>query len=161
MLTKANVTYDTDYFTSLFRKVKAFNVCNYKGARIPLQHNNINVANFRSYLTRFDYPQIHVLQFIEYGFPLGLWTDAYLEPCNRNHSSAYSYFSYIDKFVAKELKKVGLSGPFSSPPFNDMMLSPLMTSHKKPNGRRAVFDASFGFYSLNKNTPEKAYHEME
>ena len=41
------------------------------------------------------------------------------------------------------------------------MISPLMTSPKKPNSRRAVFDASFGLYSLNKNTPERAYHETE
>ena len=36
-----------------------------------------------------------------------------------------------------------------------------MTSPKKPNSRRAVFDASFGLYSLNKNTPERAYHDTE
>ena len=37
------------------------------------------------------------------------------------------------------------------------MTSPLMTAHKKPNSRRAVFDASFGQFSLNLNTPEKCY----
>ena len=37
------------------------------------------------------------------------------------------------------------------------MISPLMTSVKKPDSRRAVFDASFGDYSLNLNTPEKCY----
>ena len=36
-----------------------------------------------------------------------------------------------------------------------------MTSHKKPASRRPVFDASFGLYSLNKNTPEKSYHDAE
>ena len=98
---------------------------------------------------------------MEFGFPLGLWTDAYLVPSTANHSSAYSYFSYVDKFIETELEKLGLSGPYKSSPFDKLMLSPIMTSHKKPNGRRTVFDASFGLYSLNKNTPEKAYHETE
>ena len=35
------------------------------------------------------------------------------------------------------------------------------TGGTKPNSRRTVFDASFGLYSLNKNTPEKAYHDAE
>ena len=149
------------YFIDLHNAVKIYNVNNYKGARIPLQHNNINVANFRAYLTKFSYPHIHILQYVEFGFPLGLWSDAYLVPSTRNHSSSYSYFTYVDKFVATELEKTGLTGPFDSAPWDDLMLSPMMTSHKKPASRRPVFDASFGLYSLNKNTPEKSYHETE
>ena len=62
---------------------------------------------------------------------------------------------YIDKFIESELSNVGLIGPFDSAPLEGIMLSPLMTALKKTNSRRAVFDASFGLYSLNKNTPEK------
>ena len=156
-----NTSFSKDYFVGLHNAVKIFNVSNYKGARIPLKHNNINVEKFRSYLTRLSYPHIHVLQYVEFGFPLGLWTDAYLEPSTRNHSSSYSYYTFIDKFVTSELDKTGLTGPFDVSPWEKIMVSPLMTSHKKPNSRRAVFDASFGLYSLNKNTPERAYHETE
>ena len=156
-----HAVFNKQYFLDLHESVKVFNTNNYKGARIPLKHNNMNVDTFRSLLTRFNYPHLHVLQFIEFGFPLGLWTDAYLEPCSKNHSSAYSYFSFVDKFVATELEKLGITGPFEKSPWNTVMVSPIMTSHKKPNGRRTVFDASFGLYSLNKNTPEKSYHESE
>ena len=156
-----NKTFPMSYFTNLHLAVKSYKVFNYMGARIPLEHNNINVKNFRHYLTKFNYPHIHLLQFVEFGFPLGLWSDSYLEPSTNNHSSAYSYFTYIDKFVQTELENVGLTGPFEAAPFSDVMLSPLMTSTKKPSGRRTVFDASFGMFSLNKNTPEKAYHETE
>ena len=156
-----NKSFSKSYFLDLHKAVKVYNVNNYKGARIPLEHNNINVAKFRSYLTKFSYPHIHILQYIEFGFPLGLWSDSYLEPSTKNHSSAYSYFSYLDKFVDTELGKVGLTGPFEKAPLENFMISPLMTSPKKPSARRAVFDASFGLYSLNKNTPMKAYHETE
>ena len=154
-------TFTRSYFLNLFNSVKLYNVNNYKGARIPLQHNNINVVNFRAYLTKYGYPHIHILQYVEFGFPLGLWSDAFLVPSTSNHSSSYSYHTYIDKFVETELDKLGMTGPFDRAPWDNLMLSPLMTSHKKPSSRRAVFDASFGMFSLNKNTPEKAYHETE
>ena len=149
-LYKENKSFPKSYFIELHNAVKVYNVSNYKGARIPLKHNNINVDIFRSYLSKFSYPHIHVLQYVEFGFPLGLWTDAYLEPSTKNHSSSYSYHSYIDKFIDTELCKTGLTGPFEVSPWEKIMLSPLMTSPKKPNSRRAVFDASFGLYSLNK-----------
>ena len=156
-----NETFSQEYFLELHRAVKLYDTHNYKGARIPLQHNNINVAAFRSFLTKFKYPHIHILQYVEYGFPLGLWTESFLVPSTTNHSSSYSYYSYVDKFVESELKNRGLTGPCESAPWDNLMLSPMMTSHKKPSSRRTVFDASFGMYSLNKNTPEKAYHECE
>ena len=142
-----NPRFNKSYFVDLHNAVKIYNVSNYKGARIPLKHNNIDVETFRSYLTKFSYPHIHILQYVEYGFPLGLWTDAYLEPSTKNHSSSYSFHSFIDKFIDTELSKTGLTGPFKASPWEKMMISPLMTSPKKPNSRRAVFDASFGLYS--------------
>ena len=154
-------TFSKQYFLNLQKAVKVYNVNNYKGARIPLQHNNINVENFRALLTKFRYQHIHILQYVEFGFPLGLWSDAFLVPSTRNHSSSYSYHTFVDKFVENELDKLGITGPFDSAPWDNLMISPMMTSHKKPSGRRTVFDASFGVYSLNKNTPEKAYHETE
>ena len=113
---------------------------NYRGARIRLEHNNINVDSFRSLLTKYSYPHMHLLQYVEFGFPLGLWSDAYLEPATRNHSSAYTYYTYLDKFVETELEKLGMTGPFDSSPWEDAMVSPMMTSAKKPSGRRPVFD---------------------
>ena len=88
------------YYVDLHLAVKSFKTNNYNGARIPLRHNNINVEKFRVYLSQFNYPHQHILQYIEFGFPLGLWTDAYLVPCTRNHSSSYSYFSFIFRCAA-------------------------------------------------------------
>ena len=94
---------------------------------------------------------------MEYGFPLGLQEDFTLKPVLKNHSSSYEYYSHVDKFIKKELLKGGMCGPFATSPFQDLMISPLMTSPKKPNSRRTVFDASFSEYSLNLNTPDKLY----
>ena len=77
---KEHSKFDKLYFVNLHNAVKMYGVHNYRGARIPLAHNGINVDNFRSYLTKFNYPHLHILQFVEFGFPLGLWSDAFLEP---------------------------------------------------------------------------------
>ena len=83
--------------------------------------------------------------------------DFSLHPNLKNHSSAYEYFSHIDKFLKTELSLGGLTGPFLTSPYSPVMTSPLMTAPKKPASCRAVFDASFGEFSLNLNTPEKIY----
>jgi hypothetical protein len=154
-LFKENEHFPMSYFVNLHNVVKSYGVHNYRGARIPLAHNNINVDTFRSYLTKYSYPHLHILQFVQFGFPLGLWSDAFLEPSVKNHSSAYSYYKFVDKFVESELDKLGVTGPFETSPWDGVMVSPMMTAHKKPNSRRTVFDASFGLYSLNKNTPRE------
>ena len=80
-----------------------------------------------------------------------------LKPVLKNHSSSYEYYLHVDKFVRKELELGGMTGPFPTSPFDNIMISPLMTSHNKPNSRRTVFDASFSDFSLNVNTPDKLY----
>ena len=123
---------------------------------VKLEHNVINIDKFRELLPA-DFEDLSILQYLEFGFPIGLYDNYSLFPVLKNHSSSYSYFTHIDKFISKELLKTGLTGPFSSSPFDPVMTSPLMTAIKKPGSRRTVFDASFFDFSLNGNTPEKSY----
>ena len=53
------------YFLDLHESVKLYDTNNYRGARIPLKHNNINVECFRNYLVKFSYPHSHILQYVE------------------------------------------------------------------------------------------------
>ena len=98
-----------------------------------------------------------IFQYLEFRFPLGSQEDYILKPVLKNHSSSYEYFKHVDKFIKNELEKGGITGPFKTSPFMNIMTSPLMTSPKKPSSRRTVFDASFSDYSLNLNTPDKLY----
>ena len=134
------------------------NTPNFKGARIPLAHTGLNIANWRKLLVGYG-DGVELLQFMEFGFPLGLVESPDLAPCERNHGSAYQYFPHIDKFVTAEIIRGGLTGPFTEPPWPDFMLSPLMTAPKKPDSRRPVFDATFGNKSLNNATPADCYLE--
>ena len=132
------------------------NTPNYRGARIPLAHTGLNIKNWRKLLIGYGESN-ELLQFMEFGFPLGLVESPVLSPCERNHGSAYQFYPHIDKFVTNEIILGGLTGPFNSPPWPGLMLSPLMTAPKKPNSRRSVFDATFGDNSLNNATPNDCY----
>ena len=150
-----SIEFPASYFLNLHDEVKRGGTYNYAGARTSLEHCRINVPKFRELLT--DHDDMEILQYLEYGFPLGLAQEFELESCTQNHSSAMEYFSYIDAFFQKEVKLHGVTGPMTESPFLCTKVSPLMTAVKKPGGRRPVFDASFGDLSINNNTPQKEY----
>ena len=130
---------------------------NYLGARIPLQHTRLNIQRWRSHL--IGYEGAEIVQFLQYGFPIGLSQNPppTLVSTLRNHGSSYQYYKHMDEFLSTGLDRCELAGPCLGPPFTEVHISPLMTAVKKPDGRRAVFDATFGEQSLNNNTPTDAY----
>ena len=160
---EANVRFPPDYFCALHELVNSAGAFypagtpNYLGARVPLQHTGLHLDKWRKHL--LGYEHVELCQYLEFGFPLGLQQDPEpaLRSSSRNHGSAYQYYTWIDKFVETGLYNCDLSGPMTAPPFNSFQTSPLMTAPKKPNGRRAVFDATFGESSLNLNTPSDHY----
>ena len=80
-----------------------------------------------------------------------------LESSLSNHGSSYNFYPYWDEFLAKGVKNCDVVGGFSSSPFQDVHISPVMTAEKKPSSRRCVFDATFGDFSLNNSTPSDQY----
>ena len=158
-----NAFYPVDYFVMLHNLTAsagehyAAGTPNYLGARIPLEHTRFCLPKWREYLA--DYEQNCLVQFLEFGFPLGLSKNPSprLVSSTTNHGSSYKYYKYLDEFFMKGLEKCELSGPCRFPPFKEVHISPLMTAPKKPFARRVVFDATFGEYSLNRNTPGEMY----
>lgn len=154
-------TFPPAYFIDLHQRVSSYmpsNTPNHLGARIPLVHSRLNLKAWRWHLVGYDCPEL--CQFIEFGFPLGLESDPTLKSTLRNHGSSYQFYPWWDNFLIKEIEddeKMGVSGPFSSSPFSNPVISPLMTAPKKPNERRPVFDATFGEFSLNNATPSDTY----
>ena len=158
-----NVDFPMEYFVALHVLVSSPTAQypaytpNYAGARIPLQHTNLKIERWRYHLVGYEGAEI--VQFLQYGFPLGLSVNPppTLVSALRNHGSSYQFYSYLDEFLSTGLDRCELAGPFVVPPFEDVHVSPLMTAVKKPDGRRAVFDATFGEHSLNNGTPTDEY----
>ena len=161
LILDSNQVYPVDYFVALHEAVTAPGVHfragtpNYLGARIPLSHTSLNIKNWHELL--MDYPHREIVQFLEFGFPLGLQQEPVLESSLKNHSSSYQYYDFVDDFFRVGLEQREIAGPCRVPPFPCVHVSPLMTAPKKPGSRRAVFDATFGTYSLNNNTPKDIF----
>ena len=157
-----NERFTSEYFIGLHSLVAASgfdypaNTYNFDGARIPLSHTKLNIPKWKELLA--TYPKKDILDKLEFGFPIGISKEPDLEPSLKNHSSSYLFYSWLDKFCIKEIQHCGLTGPFGNVPFSEYHISPMMTSHKKPDKRRCVFDATFGM-SLNKSTPKEFYLE--
>ena len=157
--------YPVDYYVGLHNKCSAAGsrgqykwpayTPNYIGARVRLKHTTFNLENWRRHLIGYQNPEI--IQYLEFGFPLGMEDNPTLIPAKANHGSAYQYYPWLDKFFTSGLLKGGVTGPCGSSPFEDAMIAPLMTAPKKPSDRRAVYDATFGSYSLNNSTPPDHY----
>ena len=128
---------------------------NHLGARIALPHVKLKIHRWRDHLIGYEHAEL--VQYLEYGFPLGLVPEPDLESCSSNHGSAYTWYSFVDKFICTELTQGGLTGPFEKAPWWNLVVSPLMTAHKKVKSRRTVYDATFGDKSLNNSTPSDYY----
>ena len=99
-----NLDYPSDYFVNLHNHVVEYGTYNFNGARLKLSHSKINVDCFRSLLpSNFD--DLSILQYMEFGFPLGLDENFTLLPVLRNHSSSYNYFTHVDEFISTEVGK--------------------------------------------------------
>ena len=163
---QVNQKYPSAYFCALHQLVNSAGnhypegTPNHLGARIPLHHTGLNLDMWRKHLIGYESPEI--AQYLEFGFPIGLQQDPppVLEASYRNHGSSYQYFKWIDEFIETGLEFCDVTGPLVESPFTSLNTSPLMTAVKKPGGRRAVFDASFGDFSINNNTPSDNYLGM-
>ena len=162
----ADRVFTKDYYTALHNITAAPGVRadgtvypvftpNHLGARVELPHIKLKLNKWREHLIGYEHAEL--VQFLQFGFPLGLVTSPDLESCGRNHGSAYMWYRHVDKFISTEVSAGGLTGPFQRAPWWDTTISPLMTAHKKVRSRRTVFDATFGDKSLNNSTPNDTY----
>jgi hypothetical protein len=163
---KVNQVFTPDYFVALHNITAAAGVHgdgstygtftpNHLGARVSLPHTKLRLERWRYHLRGYD--KVEICQLIEFGFPVGVDTNQELECKTRNHGSSYMWYSHVDKFITKEVVECGVTGPYTLSPWKDIVISPLMTAHKKPRGRRTVFDATYGELSVNNATPGDKY----
>ena len=135
-------------FRAIFDVVACTGQFNFRAARIPLP-SALRISRWRSALR--GYKDQHIVEYLEYGWPIGINRDAALRSHMGNHPSARAHQADVEHYVATELSHRALLGPFDGPPTNRCHVSPLMTRPKKGSQfRRVIVDLSWPKgYSIN------------
>jgi hypothetical protein len=141
----------------IYDMVRATGVPNFLLARQPLPHG-LNIDKWRFYLQ--GHTDSSLVDFLQYGFPVGFNPDCPLTPTLSNHASATNNLQHVEHYLTTEIEAGAILGPFSTPPFWPWThLSPLMTREKKASvHRRVIVDLSWPQgASVNGGTPLETY----
>ena len=118
---------------------------NYRAARIPLP-SVLNINNWRTDLV--GYTDYGIVEFLAYGWPIGIDREAILQSQLFSHPSARAHPSDVTHYIVTELGHRALLGPFEGPPAVNCHFSPLMTRPKR--------DSKFFRVIINLSWPQGA-----
>ena len=146
----------------MFERVNHSGVPNFRGLRISLPGNKLNIPLWRNLLA--EYNDRAVCEFLEFGFPLDF--DTSINLCTeerRNHKGAREHPKFVDQYLCNEVARSRIAGPFKSNPFSvPIMVSPLNTVPKSSSDeRRVIVDLSWpqGKGSVNSGISKEMYLE--
>ena len=114
---------------------------NYQQARIPVTH----ALHTDNWLTMLEhYHDQRLLQYIQFGFPLGYTARHPPQQNFRNHALALKYPAQVEAYLHKELSMDSLLGPFKDNPLHTAHMNPIMSHPKKESAsRRIILDLSY------------------
>lgn len=129
-------------FAQLYQEVKASNLPNCIGAKIPV-YSGLHVERWVILLQ--NYHDNELCHFLAYGWPVGFYAEEIPSSVPENHPSAVNFPQHIHDFIATELSFKALEGPVQASPFKPWSrISPLMTRPKKGSSqRRVIVDLSY------------------
>lgn len=129
-------------FANIYQAVLKTGLPNFAAAKIPLQ-SGINVQQWKEALVAYHDQEL--IQFLDFGWPLGFYKKRPPVSVTVNHQSAKDHPEHVKAFIHNECELNALLGPFHSPPFEPWTrVSPMMTRPKKDSeARRVIVDLSF------------------
>ena len=144
------------FLLSLQDEVARSGSYNYARVRRPVP-SGLNIAAWRQNLV--GYHDAHLVDFLEFGWPVNFDRSQPLLPALANHPSASSFDRHIQHYIDTEISHGALLGPYSNPPILPFHSSPLMTAPKKDSEyRRVVMDLSWpAGCSINDGVSREAY----
>ena len=146
---------DTEAYFKVVDMVLHSGIPNYQGMPIPLP-STFNWDFLKA--NTIDYHDKAFIDYIMYGFPLGLNRNHTITSNSLdNHSSAFHFPQAVSDFIAAELEAGALMGQFTAPPHHSYTWFPLMR-HPKGKGRRIILNLSFGRDSVNNHTDTTCYN---
>ena len=124
---------------------------NCDGVCIPL-YSTLDIEAWNKYLPLHNDGRL--IEFLNYGFPLGVQGSVLARKTVKNHPSALAFPTHVSEFLRKEVQLGAMLGPLDDIPFQQCHFSPFSL----PNDRRIIVDLSFGGEgSVNGCTPRGIY----
>ena len=129
---------------------------NFIGARIPVQ-SQLNIEACQTELSSYWDQQL--LEFLQFGFPLGFNRKCELKYTEENHKSAIEFPNDIANYLKEEIDQKAIYGPFKEKPIKGGHVSPFMTRHKpESSNRRVIIDLSWPkHHSVNDGIDKHMY----
>ena len=112
-LDASQVNANNGMLMGIFDKVAAHGCFNYMGARIRLP-SGLEIEGWRTWLR--GYHDYRIIEFLEFGWPIGIDRGTELQPYHKNHTSALAHPADIEHYIFTELGHLALLGPFDGLP---------------------------------------------
>ncbi len=111
---------DMEFILEVHRLVVVSNLPNYRGCRIHLRMK-LNIPFWREMLS--DYQNEEIVDFLEFGFPLGINGIIQDNPPCKNHNGATKFAESVEAYIAVELQAVSIVGPLQNLPYYNIFSS--------------------------------------
>ncbi len=141
----------------LHKEVVLSGVPNFKGCRKPV-YSKIDTEFLE--VNAADYDDAEVVEFLRYGWPVGVTSECPVNPKCKNHNGALEFPDQIDRYLEKEIAHGAVLGPFPvNPLYGDIHISPMNSVPKKDSeDRRVILDLSYPRgRSVNDAIPKDSY----
>lgn len=106
------VRQELPHFAHLYDAVKNFNLPKFTGARVPVTYG-LDIPNWVHLLTNCH--ENEICHFLQFGWPLGYFSDKVPESVNKNHPTALAHLTHINDFIDTKLGFGALVGQVEQP----------------------------------------------
>ena len=116
----------TRHLISMHAKLQTASGPNAFTLRLPVS-SSLNIPEWRHRL--HNYPDQHLCDFLEFGWPVGYTSSSAPVSSSRNHGSATAQPSIVQSFLVKECALGATCGPFKANPLTTDLTVPPFRSH--------------------------------
>ena len=157
--TNFQYTLSKEGLAKVHHAVKAYNVPNYKGARIPVI-SGLKIDMWRYILKDYDLQIIG--DYLQYGFPLNVDHGNFIYNENvTNHMSAIKNPKGVNEYFSTEVEELAMVGPMDKSPFTKTHYSPIMARDKPDGSIRVIVDLSWPIgQGVNSYVPGNLFDEI-
>ena len=126
------------------RRVKQSGKFNFEVCKIPVV-TALDIPSWKYWLNVSGHKDVDLVQFLEFGWPLGYSARVLPKGAVSNHSGATVFSRETDAYISNEVELGAMLGPFDSNPLStELTVSPINSIPKRgSDSRRFIADLSF------------------